>query len=461
MRNNRNIILMDRETKLCQYILQNTEWIIQCLVVETKEMSHFHNNPRVKNIVPYDNLLYIQNVQNININLLETMRDIQLDCETTLHRCMHDNILAKYIYYVHLSFFYEIFQKNNIDFVLCSETNLGVPGIVIPLGLARNYKIPAYTIDPDLSFSLIYRYNNEEFVDTCAISQVNLKNKAYVPYEPDEICWKPSCKIILKNMLQKLGGQLLIEFFICLSHFDFKYYTRLGVHVNYWDKLYSYFKFKKAISFYHQNSIIPDLKKKFIYFSLHVEPEAVILARVGLDNQLLLIKMLANAIPQDWIIYVKEHPHQLKINNPECGYFINNIDYYKSLNFYQELTKIKNVRLVNLDVHPKDLTSHAQAVASIGGSISVEAWLLKIPAINFCPKQAFGALLSNSMGIESYDDVKHAVDVLCHNRENFIGQINIEEDKKKIQSYMLPQDNSAFPIILSTILKDIQENPCH
>lgn len=460
MKNNRNIILMDRDIKLCQYILDHTNWTVQCLVVENNEISLFENNSRIKSIIPYDDLLYVQDTNNININLLEAMRDIQLDCETTLHRCMHDNILAKYIYYSHLSFFSEIFQKNTIDFVLCSETNLGVPGIVIPLGLARNHKIPAYTIDPDLSFSLIYRYNEERFIDTQTISPVNLKNKAYVPYEPDKIGWELSFKKIIKNILQKLGGQLLAEFFVCLAHLDFKHYTRLGIHVNYWDKLRSYRNFKQAISFYNKNAITPNLRKKFIYFSLHVEPEAVILARVGLDNQLLLIKMLSNAIPKDWVIYVKEHPHQLKINNPEGSYFINNIDYYKNISFYKELVKIPNVQLVNLDVHPKDLTIHAQAVASIGGSISTEAWLLKVPAINFCPKQAFGALLSNSMGIESYSDVKQAISTLCHSRDAFIKQIDIEKDQKKIQGYMLPQDTSAFPIILDTILRDIEENPC-
>lgn len=461
MNQNRNIILMDRDTLLCQYILQHTRWNIACLVVEKKDINAFLNNPRIKVVIPYDDLLYVQNTNNIDTDFLETMRDIQLDCETTMHRCFHDNILSKYIYYNHLSFFLDIFNHEKIDFVLCSETNLGVPSIVIPLGISREKKIHAYTLDPDLSFSLLYRYNNEKFLDTHTITSVDLKNKAYVPYNPDKIQWTFSPRKICKNILQKIGGQMLSEFFVCLTHLNFNHYDRLGIKVNYWDKLRSFFKFKKAIRFYHNNAITPDLNRKFIYFSLHVEPEAVILARVGLDNQLLLIKMLSEAIPQDWVIYVKEHPHQLKINNPEGSYFINNIDYYKSIDFYKELVKMKNVRLVDLKVHPKELTIHSQAVASIGGSISTEAWLLKKPAINFCPKQAFGAKLSNSLGVESYQDLQKAIDTLLHHKDEFVDKINIEEDRQKVQSYMLPQNPSAFPIILETILNDIKENPCN
>lgn len=452
---------MDRGTELCHFILNNTNWIITCLVVEKKDMSTFSSNPRIQRIVPYDNLLYIHDTKELDLELLESMRDIQLDCETTLHRCFHDNILSKYIYYSHLSFFYGIFSKNKIDFVLCSETNLGVPGIVIPLGLARNLNVPAYTIDPDLSFSLIYKYNTEKFLDTKTIFDLSLKNKAYVSHEPDKLSWTLSFKKIFKNILQKIGGQLFVEFCVCLFHFNFYHYDRLGVHFNYWDKLKSYLRFKKAIRFYQHNAITPDFNKKFIYFSLHVEPEAVILARVGLDNQLLLIKMLSESIPHDWVIYVKEHPHQIKINNPEASYFINNVDYYKNINFYKELTKIHNVYLVNLRIHPKDLTIHAQAVASIGGTISTEAWLLKKPAINFCPKQAFGALLSNSLGIESYIDVQKAIDILCNHYEDFIEQIDIEKDQRKVQSYMLPQDKLAFPTILKTILNDIENHACN
>lgn len=458
----KTIILIDRDTHFVQHILEYTDWEIECLILEKKESKKFNNISRIKRIVFYDNLLQVQNVEEIDLDILESMRDIQLDCETTMHRCFHDNNLGKYIYYQHLSFFTSIFRNKKIDFVLCSEYNLGVPSITIPLGLSKRFKIPSYTIDADFTFSLLYRYNDERYLQSTR-NQHSIDKKAYISYDPDKITWTYSPKKILKNLFQKIGGQMLIEFCVCLAHLNFSYYERLGIHVNYWEKLKSYLKFKKAIRFYNKNAIVPNLNKKFIYFSLHVEPEAVILARVGLDNQLLLIKMLSEAIPKDWIIYVKEHPHQLKINNPECGYFINNIDYFKSINFYKELTKMKNVKLIDFKIHPKDLTVHSQAVASIGGSVSTEAWLLKKPAINFCPRQSLGGMLSNSLGVESYQDTKKAISILCNHYNSFVNNINIQGDQEKLQRYLfpLPQDYRSISFFLETILNDIKENPCN
>ncbi|RDU72139.1 hypothetical protein [Helicobacter brantae] len=459
----KKIILIDRDTHFIRHLLKHTDWEILCLVLERAESGEFLNISRIKHIVFYDDLLQTQHSGEINLEILELMRDIQLDCETTIHRCFHDNNLSKYIYYNHLSFFYSIFQANQIDFVLCSEYNLGVPSITIPLGLSKIFKIPSYTIDADFAFSLLYRYNDEKYLQINSTQHIHsIDTKAYISFNPDKISWSFSPKKIIKNILQKIGGQMLIEFCVCLIHLDFNHYDRLGIKVNYWEKLRSFLKFKKAIRFYHKNAVVPDLNRKFIYFSLHVEPEAVILARVGLDNQLLLIKMLSEAMPQDWVIYVKEHPHQLKINNPECSYFINNIDYYKSIEFYKEITKMKNVQLINLKTHPKELTIHSKAVASIGGSISTEAWLLKKPAINFCPKQSLGGMLSNSLGIESYQDVKKAIDILYNHYDDFTNKINTQEDQDKLQAYLfpLPQDKE-IPIFLETILNDIKENPCN
>lgn len=458
----KQIILIDRGAPFVSHILKSTNWDILCLVIERKEAQQFKNIKRIKNIVLYDDLLHIQNTQEIDLEILESMRDVQLDCETTMHRCFHDNNLGKYIYYQHFSFFLSLFKNNKIDFVLCTEYNLGVPSITIPLGFSKLFKIPAYTIDADFTFALLYRYNNETYISSNKNVQQNIKNKAYIPYNPEKVSWSFSPKIFIKNILQKIGGQMLIEFFVCLVHFNFYHYERLGIHYNYWDKLRSYLRFKKSIRFYHRHSVVPDLNKKFIYFSLHVEPEAVILARVGLDNQLLLIKMLSNTLPKDWIIYVKEHPHQLKINNPECSYFINNIDYFKSLNFYKEITKMNNVKLVQLNISPKVLTTHAQAVASIGGSISTEAWLLKKPAINFCPKQSLGGMLSNSLGIETSKDAEQAILALVQNYDSFVKNINIQTDQIKLQKYLFPIPNNTdnITVFLDTILEDIKEDLC-
>lgn len=460
MNNIRNLFLIDRGASFAQYILNQTSWNISCLVVEKCASKIVRDNSRIKNIVFYDDLLNIQHVGNINIPLLEKMRDIQLDCETTMHRCFHDNILSKYIFYSHLSFFEEVFGSNQIDILLCGETNLGVPSVTIPLGLSKLYKIPAYTVDHDSFFSIIYNYNLERYVVASKNSNIAIDKKMYVNYSFQSRVHYPYFKKKIFNIMQNFGGQLLIEFFVCLINFNFYHYERLGIHFNYWNKLKSYINLKKALRFYERNAITPNLNARFIYFSLHLEPEAVILARVALDNQLLLIKMLSKALPKGWLIYVKEHPNQSRINNQACSYLINNVDYFKSVNFYKELSKIDNVRLIKINTPSKELMLNAQAVASIGGSISIEAWKHQKIAINFCPKQSFSSFLSNSFGVEQYSDLTKIMSLLECNRRGFEKKIDIENDRKKMEKFLIPKSSSAFSIILDTILKDIEDNPC-
>lgn len=458
MKNQHNIILIDRSLDYIEYILTNTKWEIACLVIEKKDSKAiFANHQRIKKIVYYDDLFCIHQQNNIDLNIIEKMRDIQLDCETTMHRCFHDNTLAKYFYYSHLSFFLKIFQSTQLDFILCTETNLGVPSVTIPLGLAKLYNIPAYTIDPDSAFNTLYKYNQEKYIRSIKNFHISIEKKMYAHYDFSKKIKYSFLKEFFYNSLNKIGGQLLVEFFVCIFHFNFCYYERLGVHFNFWSKLRSYLNFKKAMYFYNKNSITPNLKEKFIYFSLHVEPEAVILARVGLDNQLLLIKMLSDAIPKDWYIYVKEHPHQNKINNRECSYMINNIDYFKSKNFYKEIAKLNNVKLISIQTSSKELMLNSQAVASIGGSISIEAWKNHKMAINFCPKQTFSSFLGNSLGVENSNDLQKAIETIINQRSNMYC---CEKDIVKMETYLFPKDKQEIPIVLNTILEDIKENSC-
>src|SRR3989344_1404774 len=73
-----------------------------------------------------------------------------------------------------------------------------------------------------------------------------------------------------------------------------------------WDKLKRSFKEE-----YEKYQIIPDYSKKYIYITLHNQPEQTTTTSGGVFvDQLLAVDMLANAIPKDWIIYVKENPLQ-------------------------------------------------------------------------------------------------------------------------------------------------------
>ncbi len=146
-------------------------------------------------------------------------------------------------------------------------------------------------------------------------------------------------------------------------------------------------------SFFHRNSLLyfetlaqfeevePDLTKSFVYFPLHLQPEMTTSALGGkFSDQLLAIERVAELIPDDWRIFVKENPRQIgKMRRPM---------------FFHRLWRIKKVDFLSSHANTHVLTEHAKFVATITGTVGWEAicrgkvalvfgrpWYTKLPGI--------------------------------------------------------------------------------
>ncbi len=129
--------------------------------------------------------------------------------------------------------------------------------------------------------------------------------------------------------------------------------------------------------FYNKLARIPDLEKPYIYFGMHMQPEKTTLPMAGeFDNPLLAITMLSKALPDGWMLYVKEHPNQFNNRKVTNNNFRN-----KAL--YKAILKLKNVFLVPLSYASDALISKAQIVSTLTGSIGWEALKQSIPVIAF------------------------------------------------------------------------------
>ena len=61
-------------------------------------------------------------------------------------------------------------------------------------------------------------------------------------------------------------------------------------------------------------SVKPKLDENFLLFALHFQPERSTMPEGGIFNdQILALKLLSQNIPDNFIIYVKEHPRQFDI----------------------------------------------------------------------------------------------------------------------------------------------------
>ena len=115
-----------------------------------------------------------------------------------------------------------------------------------------------------------------------------------------------------------------------------------------------------------------DLSKKYVVVYLQVEPE---LSTYSLNNKKIefldLIENLANLLPDDYNIYVKEHPSQ-SINSR-----------FRSLEFFYKLKKINKVKICPINLNSLELLKKSKFIITGGGTVIFESIIHNIPSIVF------------------------------------------------------------------------------
>ena len=129
------------------------------------------------------------------------------------------------------------------------------------------------------------------------------------------------------------------------------------------DPLKYYIRYKKSRKYYNK----ADLSKKFVYYPLHLQPEAsTIVCAQKYEKQLFFLDNLAKSVPADTLIYAKEHYSFL--GSRDNG-------------FYEELKKYPNIVLIDPWEDSFALIKHCQCVATLTGTAGQEAMLLRRPVI--------------------------------------------------------------------------------
>ena len=119
-----------------------------------------------------------------------------------------------------------------------------------------------------------------------------------------------------------------------------------------------------------KKAVTPSLNKKYIYVPLHFQPERTTAPQGGLFAfQELMIEMLSKAIPEDWYLYIKEHPKQ-EING-------RNIEYYDNINKLEKIVFIDN-KIKSLELIQKSI-----CVATVTGTAGWEAVCFEKPVLLF------------------------------------------------------------------------------
>lgn len=129
-------------------------------------------------------------------------------------------------------------------------------------------------------------------------------------------------------------------------------------------------------SYYESISVKADVSRKFVFFALHYQPESSTTPAGGIyQDQILAIRTLAESIPDDWVLYVKEHPYQfapLELNAM-----------FRDEVFYENIRSVPKVQIIDLNQGSSELIDKAQFVSTITGSAGWESMQKGTPCLVF------------------------------------------------------------------------------
>ncbi len=168
-----------------------------------------------------------------------------------------------------------------------------------------------------------------------------------------------------------------------------------------------------------------DFSKRFVYVPLHIQPECTTSAMGGVFvDQILMIDILSSALPEGWFLYVKENPGQWSGPKMHVGRFHD---------YYDDILKRKNVRLIPIETSTYALIENAEAVATVTGTVAREAVFRGKPAL------VFGYVwFMYCEGIFRVESVPSARDAFQKIQEGY------KPDRQKVLNFLVAFDRVSF-----------------
>lgn len=188
---------------------------------------------------------------------------------------------------------------------------------------------------------------------------------------------------------------------------------------------------KKLQKTYNNFSASADLSKKYIYVALHYQPEKTTSPEGGLFvDQWLMINMLSTLAPKGWKVYTKEHISQFSDKlYGEQG---------RDGDFYRKISMLKNVQLIKSDINSFDLIDNAQVVATVTGTVGLEAVIRSKPLLSFGE-----AWYSSCMGVISIRDNEDLVKAFSLIEQEYV----IEE--RRVNAFLIAIEQVSFSCYLN------------
>ena len=293
------------------------------------------------------------------------------------HHKLNNTTDSKHYYFITANLLTRYIQTENINFILFFE----IPHLfadTLAYQIARSLNIETLILTPSIFPNRFYSVRTmEDYGNFSAEFDKNL----IIPFQinsSEKTEW-----IYMKGILQARGelgnlkfrdilmlmANLITVHPIKLLRLNYLFLTilrmrRISTALPKWRNPFrSYFdtqhiEYFETIIKFEETQV--DLDKRFVYFPLQLQPELTTSSIGGVySDQILAIEHLAEILPEDFMIYVKENPKQGgQMRGPP---------------FFQRLSHLKNIRWLPSYVNTYELIDKCQFVAVITGTVGWEA----------------------------------------------------------------------------------------
>ena len=395
----KNIILIDLNLTLLKSVCESEKVNVELLITDANEveLANVKDLYGIKNIITRA-LFYEyaeQEKSDIDYRTIEKFQKSQLDSEHYQDRFSNDANLKQYHYFNALSFWIDVFTKNNISAVVLDGLMHGANYDSLVLDVAKAHGVSGYVIE-----SHMMRYTKDEIVAVRSVLDYNLKDRVILEFDKlnlksinigDYLFYTDNINASLKKKRKSIKD--VVKFFLpsyspvvilMLKKIICNNSTHMhGLNYSLTKVLRNILYTRKMRKLYDSISIEFDTSKKYVFYALHFEPEASIMARARFSNQLMIIKQLSQSLPKGWILYLKEHPHQFDFYSPGIWYFLISLHKYRTKDFYKEILKFDNVSFLKHKVKSQNVIKSAEAISTINGNIASESLAFNKPLILF------------------------------------------------------------------------------
>jgi hypothetical protein len=187
------------------------------------------------------------------------------------------------------------------------------------------------------------------------------------------------------------------------NYSSFPYYNLKSLPTCFQDQFY-YFKKKFQLDLLNKQlsrlAVEPNLQKNYVVFYDSVIPEkSIVPDAVCFYDTKKLLNNIINFLPEDWIIYYKEHPkaHKLVLDT-HLG---------KKYNYYEGISKIPNVFIINQDFDKEKLLKYSKFSITKTGEIGIQSVVNGIPTLN-CG-HAWYSSCPGVIHVKNYGDLRSSI----------------------------------------------------